>query len=334
MLKQLLTQFILFAALGLNLEAKEYQVAFYSDFEPISYSQDRDSLSSEFDSPEGYEIDLIRAIEALSGSEMTFAFHGVKEWDGIWLKPYTDSSIDIALGGITRETRRLLNDEGEQVVAATHKTVDFKQSLLMSAENAALIKTHDDLACDFVVGAVRGTTGEYRYLAQALIIDNLDNGFIKKGFVVVLEDGSEITSDGILSIYDPALESRTYLLPPNTLSPITRYYIAEDTMIPSLEANEIQAIARGYIGNQLVAERSLGALAVTAIYSLECPRQRSVKCDKKEEGVFFVKAEDLPLLTKLNRYIDILTDGGKIGYIDWKANKNIFLERALKSKQA
>lgn len=141
------------------LEGKEYQVAFYSDFEPISYSDSRDPANPQFESPEGYEVDLLRAMEAIPGSDMTFKFDGVKEWNDIWLLPYTHPKIDIAIGGITREDSRLLNEEGKQVVANTHKTTQFKQSLLMTAKEAVHIKNHEDLTCAYVVGAVRGTTG-------------------------------------------------------------------------------------------------------------------------------------------------------------------------------
>jgi len=310
------------------LNGNEYQVAFYSDFEPISYSESRNSADSKFDNPKGYEVDLLKAMEAIPGSDMTFRFHGVKEWNNIWLAPYTNPKIDIAIGGIAREDKRLVDEEGKQVVATTHGTTRFNQSLLMNAKESLRIKKHEDLTCGYIVGAVRGTTGEYRYLEKTKIINDFDEGFIKKGMIVVLEDKSFLVSNGSLSIYDPKVAKRTMLIPPDCSLPITKYFIAEDTMIPALQEGSIDAIARGYIGNKLVADKSNGQLAVTAIFSLECPKNESITCSKKEESVFYVKVENKELLEKLNRYIDYLTDNGKIDYDDWKMNKNIFLERA------
>lgn len=310
------------------LGAEEVHVGFYSDFEPISYAVSRDVDDPEFHSPKGYEVDLLKAIERIPGSEITFIFHGIKEWDRIWLRPYHDAKIDLVLGGITYETRRLLNEDGEPVVEASHPTVNFKQSLLVRAEIASLIQSHDDLTAEHVVGVVKGTTGEYRFLAQADIIKGIDSGQLNPGFQVVLEDGQILVSDGTLSIYDKAIEQRTKILPPNDASPVTLYFTAEDSMIPALQQGEIDAIARGYIGNQLVSDRSSGQLVVKAIYSLECPKQQSIYCEKKEESVFFVKKGNSELLNKLNHYIDFLTDQGNIDYDAWKENPDIFFDRA------
>lgn len=312
----------------MQMEGKDYQVAYYSDFEPISYSDSRDPTTPLFNNPEGYEVDLLKAIEVIPGSNMSFKFHAIKEWDNIWLSPYTDPKIDIAMGGITREEKRLLNKNGKQVVANTHKTTQFKQSLLMNAKESTHIKTHKDLTCAYIVGAVRGTTGEYRYLAQTDLIYDLDKGLIAKGTNVILDDKSIMTSDGTLSIYDPKITHRTMLIPPDSIHPITKYFVAEDSMIPALNEGHIDAIARGYIGNKLVADHSNGKFVVNAIYSLECPKQQSITCTKKEEAVFFVAIENKELLDKLNQYITYLTDNGKIDYDDWKLNKEIFMERA------
>lgn len=319
---------ILFFSFLMQVEGMDYQVAFYSDFEPISYSESRDPASPEFNIPEGYEVDLLKAMQAIPGSNMTFVFYGVKEWNNIWLAPYTDPKIDIAIGGISREDKRLLNKEGKQVVATTHTTTQFKQSLLMNAKESIHINKHEDLTCAYIVGAVRGTTGEYRYLAKTGIIKDLDKGQIKKGMTVILEDKSYITSDGDLSIYDSKVGTRSMLIPPDCSLPITKYFVAEDSMIPALKEGYIDAIARGYIGNKLVADRSNGRFIVKAIYSLECSKQESSTCAKKEETVFFVKADNKELLDKLNQYIDYLTDNGKIDYDVWASNKNVFMERA------
>lgn len=311
-----------------SVESKEYKVAFYSDFEPISYSADRDVSSPQFNEARGYEVDLLKAMEAIPGSDMTFKFYGVKVWNDIWLKPYTDPNIDIAIGGITYEERRTVNAENVPIVATTRGDVIFKQSLLMKSEDANRIKTHADLSCSYVIGAVRGTTGEYRFLAESDILTNLETGLITKGITVVLDNKKQITSDGSLSIYNPLLARRTMLIPPNCLLPLVKYFVAEDTMIPALEEGYIDGIARGYIGNHLVAEKSHGKFVVTAIYSLECPKQESIVCKKSENSVMYIKLDSKDLLTKLNRYIEYLTEDGKIGYEEWKTDPQVFMKRA------
>lgn len=50
-------------------------------FSLFSYSENRDPSAPEFNHAKGYEVDLLKAIEAIPGSNMTFVFHGVKEWD-------------------------------------------------------------------------------------------------------------------------------------------------------------------------------------------------------------------------------------------------------------
>lgn len=317
---------ILFFYSFIQIEGKVYQVAFYSDFEPISYSDDRDPLSPEFNHPEGYEVDLLKAMEAIPESDMAFIFHGVKEWNNIWLSPCTNISIDIAIGGITSEDRRLLNKEGKQVLAVTHKTTQFKQSLLINATEASRIKKHEDLTSSYIVGAVRGTTGEYHYLVQTHIMNDLDKGQIKKGMMVVLEDKSYLISDGFLSIYDSRITTRCMLIPYDCTLPITKYFIAEDSMLPALKAGYIDAIARGYIGNNFVADHSNGKYIVSAIYSLDGPE--SLNCSNNEESVFFVKIDNEELIDKLNQYIDYLTDNGKINYEAWSTNNKVFMKRA------
>jgi hypothetical protein len=323
---------IAFSCFQNYVQSKEYNVAFYSDFEPISYSANRNAISTGFDEARGYEVDLLKAMEKIPGSTMTFKFHGIKVWNDIWLKPSTDPIIDIAIGGITFEERRTVNADNVPVVATTRSDLIFKQSLLMKEEDANRVKSHADLSCGYVIGAVRGTTGEYRFLAQSDILTNLETGLIMKGITVVLDNKKQITSDGSLSIYNPLLARRTMLVPPNCLLPIVKYFVAEDTMIPALEEGYIDGIARGYIGNHLVAERSNGKFIVTAVYSLECPKQESITCKRSENAVMYTKIDAKELLAKLNRYIEYLTDNGAIGYEEWKKDPEVFLKRAKQYK--
>ena len=308
------------------LLAETYHAAFYSDFKPISFSISRNPDSPEFHLPQGYEADLLSAIELIPQANMHFTYTGIKKWDGIWTAPNTSSKIDFVFGGITKEIERMENEKKEKVLSVTNKTVSFKQSLLILAKHVNRIKSHKDLDCHDVVGAVIGTTGEYRFLAQAKYVNNLRDGFLAKQTKVETENGI-VLSDGKLSIYDPSLKNRKRLLPPPECElPEVRYFVAEDTMIPALEKEEIVAIARGYIGNQLVAEHSNGKFVVTALFSLKCESEES-QC--KEEAVFYLKKDNQALKNKLNQFIDYLTDNGKIDYDQWKANPKIFKERAL-----
>lgn len=322
-------KFILSFFIPIAIFAQEYRVAFYSDFEPISYSEDRREGVEEFNFPKGYEVDLLSAIALIPEADMQFCFTGIKEWDGIWAIPYFQPEFDIALGGITYEFRRMEDSKGRQILDVTHQTATFKQSLLVKAENAAHIKTHRDLNCGDIVGAVRGTTGEYRFLVEAEVIDDLYSGLITEGVVVVLPERKTVKSDGTLSIFDPKLKNRVKLIPPtNHQLPTVRYFVAEDTMIPALKEGHIDAIARGYIGNQLIALHSNKALAVTAIFSLECPKQIATICSKAERAVLYLKYTDQPLKDKLNHYIDYLTDNGVIDYEDWENDPAVFKNRA------
>lgn len=267
--------FVFIATINLGLFAAEdsYQVAFYTDFEPVSLSESRDPNAEGFNSALGMEPAIIRAMELIPGSTLRFEFRGVKQWDQLWMKPVTDKDIDIAIGGMTIEERRTRDENGKQVITFSHPTLQFKQSLLILAENQKFIKTHKDLRCTEIVGAVPGTTGEFRFLVQAGIINNLKEGFIEEGVTVVLPRRGYKRSDGKLSIYDPTLSARLYLIPSNCNLPLVRYFVGEDEMIPALMEKDIHAIARGYIGNTLVAERFPEELFVTAVYSLEDSEQ-------------------------------------------------------------
>lgn len=307
-------------------ETKLYTVGFYSDFEPISYSKVRTEETEGFDEALGYEPDLLRAIEKIPSSAMAFQFKGIKQWDQIWMAPVLYDGIDIGIGGITIEAGRTMDTEGDQVTTFTHPSVKFKQSLLTLAEYQGSLVTHQDLNCTDIVGAVPGTTGEYRFLVQAGIINNLEEGLIREGVSVVIQNRGYKTSNGELSIYDPSLKNRIYLIPGQCTVPLVRYFVGEDEMIPALLEKHITAIARGVIGNTLVADHYPTELFVTAIYSLEGVSEGE-SCLNENAG-FSIRLEDADLLKQLNFYIDFLTDNGKIGYEQWRANPKVFEERA------
>ncbi|MBB63748.1 MAG: hypothetical protein CMO81_01655 [Waddliaceae bacterium] len=323
--------FIIFVLISsLTIHAETYKVGFYTDFEPISYAASRIEGTENFDQALGYEPDLLRAIERASKGELCFEFQGIKVWENIWMAPI-QNNVDIGIGGITIEDTRTKDSSGDKKIVFTKPTVDFHQSLLCLFSNKNAIKHHKDLNCSDTVGAVRGTTGEYRFLTQTGIINNLNDGLIKKGVTVVLKDRGFKRSDGNLSIYSEELKSRKYLIPSDCSLPLVRYFLAEDSMIPALLEKHISAIARGYIGNRIVAEQYPEDLVVTAIYSLECEAQgkksREV-CKEKEQAGMTVNIENEKLFTALNKYILFLTDEGAITYEKWLDDPQVFEKRA------
>lgn len=53
-LKLIIAASLAFSFLASPLQGKDYKVAFYSDFEPISYSVDKNPASSKFDTARGF----------------------------------------------------------------------------------------------------------------------------------------------------------------------------------------------------------------------------------------------------------------------------------------
>jgi hypothetical protein len=109
----------------LYAEKTTYHVAFYSDFEPVSYSVSRDPRSPGFHQMQGYEYDLLKAMEKIPGANFSFQFYGVKEWNGLWISPFLHKEVDIAVGGIIAEASRTCVN-GERVVNFTEKTLSFR----------------------------------------------------------------------------------------------------------------------------------------------------------------------------------------------------------------
>ena len=61
------------------------RAAFYAFFAPVSYSADPDPASPGFHTHLGYEADLLTALEAMEGAQLSFRRGPVAEWPGIWL---------------------------------------------------------------------------------------------------------------------------------------------------------------------------------------------------------------------------------------------------------
>lgn len=297
------------------------KVGFYSDFRPVSYSQDRFPNSSGFDTHLGYEADLLTALESLAGAGLTFNRRGIGDpFAGIWLKAALPE-FDIVGGGITIREDRTLNAEGETAIVFTSGHISFVQTLLTRAEDAERLDSYDQLGSADRVGAVPETTGEERLLQLTGLTG--EGGVLAAGVEVRLASGERVTADGSDRFFITAagesanVEGRTSLIPADPSMPQVIYFEQEAAMLAALRAFDIDAVARGNIGNSDVAAESEGALAVAA----RDP-------ERVERGGFALDVADAALATCLDEKINLLTDNGRLDYADWRANSDIFLERA------
>ena len=87
-------------------------------------------------------------------------------------------------------------------------------------------------------------------------------------------------------------------------------------MIDALRAGRIDAIARGEVGNRDAAHASGCGLAVTALDP------------EIELGGFALAVEDAALAACLSDKILWLTNGGQIGYAEWRRDRSVFMGRA------
>ena len=296
-------------------------VGFYAFFAPVSYSASEDPESREFHTHLGYEADLLTALEAMHGAGLSFSRHPIAAWDDIWLQAAAPQ-YDIIAGGITILDARTRDAAGKKVVTFTSGHIAFRQSLLVRAADAARLASHADLTGDVRVGALAGTTGEFRLLELTGLVDA--NGVLAAGVRIdtpagtVVADGSPdylITAAG----ESPILAGRQRLHPPSHTMPQLVYLgdqAGELELLEALEADAIDAVARGEIGNREAAYTRGGAFVVTALD------------EKVEHGGFALAAEDTELASCLDRMIHWLTDDRRIDYANWQENPAVFMRRA------
>ena len=295
-------------------------MGFYAYFAPVSHSADENPDSAGFNTHLGYEADLLTALEAMDDG-LSFNRHAIAEWPGIWLKSAGDE-FDIVGGGITILDSRTRNDAGDVAVAFTNGHIAFRQSLLVRIGDAERLASHDALTSNVRVGALAGTTGEARLLQLTGLAD--DNGVLAAGTRVETGAG-EVVADGsaeytiTAAMASPLLEGRRHLYPPDDSMPQVVYLgdeMGERELLEALANGDIDAIARGEIGNTDSAQESDGIFAVTALD------------DAVEYGGFTIAAGDTDLLALLNERIDYLTDHRRIGYAEWRADPTVFMQRA------
>ena len=302
-------------------EGSTLNFGFYAHFAPVSHSGDEDPASDGYNTHVGYEADLLTALEAMKGANLTFSRKPVSLWDGIWLKP-AGPEHDIVGGGITILDTRTRNAEGEEVIAFTSGHIAFRQSLLVRAEYADRLSNHAALTSDVRVGALIGTTGEARMLVLTGLTDA--EGVLVAGTHVETPEG-EVTTDGSPDYFITAagaaheLDGRTRIRPPSENLPQVVYLPVEDGqdhLVEALAEGAIDAVAKGEIGNRDDAYDSGGAFVVTALDS------------EPEYGGFSLAAGDAELRSCLDDKIDYLTDGRRIGYAEWREDSSVFMRRA------
>ena len=294
---------------------------FYAYFAPVSYSADGDPDSPGFGKHTGYEADLLDALEAMDGAGLQFRRIPVADWPGIWLLPAT-GDVDIAGGGITILESRTRDAEGNSAVAFTSGHMTFRQSLLVRADEASLYPSHDDLRSDTIVGAITDTTGEQRLLELTGLSGA--GGALAPGTEIHTPEGT-LVADGTDAYVITAagsshnLQDRTGLVPPSPQQPYVLYRHEEDELIEALASGEMDAVARGAIGNIEVAA-TYGGGGVFAVTALD---------DAVEKGGWTVRASETELRACIDDKLGYLTDDLRIDYPQWHEDNEVFMERAL-----
>lgn len=297
------------------------RAAFYAFFAPVSYSADPDPASPGFHTHLGYEADLLTALEAMEGAQLSFRRGPVAEWPGIWLLSATPD-VDIAGGGITILESRTRNDAGEVAVAFTSGHIAFRQSLLVRTDDAKRFSDYQGLTRDVRVGVLRATTGEARLLQIAGLAN--ENGVLAAGMRIDTPRGT-VVADGTDAYVITAarasavLDGRTHIHPPSPSMPQVVYLgdtSGEPELLEALREGTIDAVARGEIGNSEAARASGGDLVVAALDSLA------------EHGGFTLDAGDAELRACIDEKLRWLTRDREIGYAEWREDPMVFLERA------
>ena len=296
-------------------------LGFYAYFAPVSFSADPNPTSDKFNTHQGYEADLLTALETMEDTALSFTRKAIAEWPGIWLKAATPE-YDIIGGGITILDSRTKDKSGIPRVTFTSGHIKFRQSLLVRAEDVERISDYTSLTRDVRVGVLSGTTGEARLLEITGIV-NAD-GVVIKGTRIETPQGSIIT-DGTADYRitaaeaSPNLAGRHHLYPPSAHMPEIIYLGdigGESELLEALAKGSIDVIARGEVGNRDAAYSGKGAFVVTALD------------EQIEYGGFALAIEDAELVAWINERLNYLTDDGNIGYAEWLQDHTVFMTRA------
>ena len=294
---------------------------FYAYFAPVSYSADDDRDSEEFNAHLGYEADLLSALEAMEGAGLSFNRRAIAIWDDIWLLP-AGPQFDLVGGGITILDSRTRDETGETLVSFTSGHITFRQSLLVRSDEAERLDSYDKLTSELRVGALANTTGEFRLLQLTGLVDA--DGVLTAGVRIDTPDGTVVadgSADYVITAAgeSPTVAGRLQLHPPVANMPQVIYLgdeSGETELLAALAAGEIDAIARGEIGNRDAGSNSDGAFVV------------AVLDDSVEYGGFTLAADD-GRAGCIDGKINWLTDNRTIGYAEWVEDPWVFMQRAL-----
>jgi len=302
-------------------EDLELRLGFYAYFAPVSHSANGEPGAPGFDVHQGYEADLLTALEAMDGVGVSFSRRGIGIWDDIWLAA-AGSEFDVIGGGITILDSRTRDAQGSEAVVFTSGHISFRQSLLVRAGEESRFADYDDLTSDVRVGALAGTTGEARLLRLTGLTNS--DGVLVAGASVDTPRG-EVVADGASNYFITAaaasenLSGRRRMRPPDGNMPEVVYLgdqLGEQELLAALSDGRIDALARGEVGNR-EAEHASGDAFVVALLD-----------DAVESGGFTFDVEDAELAACVSNRIDFLTDEMTIGYADWLLDPSVFTRRA------
>ncbi|MCY4556515.1 MAG: transporter substrate-binding domain-containing protein [Chloroflexi bacterium] len=300
---------------------RELRLGFYAYFAPVSHSADGEEGSPGFDVHQGYEADLLTALEAMDGVRVSFSRRGIGSWDDIWLAS-VGPEFDVIGGGITVLGSRTRDAQGREAVVFTSGHIAFRQSLLVRAEDESRFTDYNDVTSDVQVGALAGTTGEARLLELTGLTNS--NGALVAGAIIETPRG-EVVADGASNYRITAagasenLAGRRRIRPSADNMPEVVYFgnqLGETELLAALSDGRIDALARGEVGNR-EAEHASGDAFVVALLD-----------DAVERGGFTFDVADAALAACLSDRIDFLTDEMTVGYADWLQDPSVFMRRA------
>merc|ERR1719499_1070365 len=309
-----------------SLDATTFNYGFYSDWEPMSYANHRtDASDPGFNEPNGYEPDMIRAIEKLAGGKVTFNAYGVgPAFSGIWYKAATDD-FDFIGGGIAQLDARTVNEAGKQIVMYGTTNAVLRQSLLVPSDST--LESYDDLTSEHTVGPHKGTTGEGRMLVLTGISDA--DGYLRSGTVVTMYDGSKFTTDGTQYITSglasPELAERASLIAPGDDVPGVIYFHSEADQLTAVMGGDIDAIPgvdaipRGEIGNIIAAAASEGALKVVGFDDSNIEAM----------GFYYPNTDEgYATMEIMDRLVNFITADQTIMFNEYYNDETVFMARA------
>lgn len=204
-------------------------------------------------------------------------------------------------------------------MAFTSGHIAFRQSLLVRAGDAGRFSSYDGLTRDVLVGVFRSSTGEARFLQLAGLAD--DDGVLAAGTRIDTPGGT-VVADGTAAYVITAarasavLEGRTHIHPPSDSMPQVVHAASVQELLDALRDETVDAVARGAIGNSETAYESEGSFVVSALDTLA------------EHGGFALDAGQPELLACIDEKLNWLTRDRGIGYVEWREDSAVFLERA------